>query len=319
MVDRELEVDVWKSDWSLASADFGCLQVMALMKFCNINAKFNVTNNPFKSPSGHLPVFRCYSKEITDYQEIVSYLINGGRMIDHFLQPKDLSEVVAYETMLRDKLYPALMYTCWVDNKNYVTVIRPWYAKALPFPLNYYYPGHYKRKYTNFVQSLYPNLKQKQIEQELYKEAEACLQCISNRLSDSEFFFGNVPSSLDAFVYGYLATLLKTPVPNSRLHDVLNSYQNLLRYVVRINLKYFNQELEEYETKKQKESSNRPTDSASDLAFPNRTRDQILAALIAIIAMTSYGVMKGIFSISFNSKDDYNLFELEEDMHNEED
>lgn len=188
---------------------------------------------------------------------------------------------------------------------------------------------------------------------QLYKEAEACLQCISNRLSDSEFFFGNVPSSLDAFVYGYLATLLKTPVPNSRLHDVLNSYQNLLRYVVRINLKYFNQELEgtpcyylllsfsqicrvskcrkfirflcsyvwwfyyimiffltgnqfyvllEYETKKQKESPNRPTDSASDLAFPNRTRDQILAALIAIIAMTSYGVMKGIFSVSIDDE-----------------
>jgi hypothetical protein len=43
----------------------------------------------------------------------------------------------------------------WVDTKNYIELIRPWYAKALPFPCNYYYPGSYEREAKQHLQVLY--------------------------------------------------------------------------------------------------------------------------------------------------------------------
>lgn len=43
----------------------------------------------------------------------------------------------------------------WVDTKNYIELIRPWYAKALPFPCNYYYPGSYEREAKKHLEALY--------------------------------------------------------------------------------------------------------------------------------------------------------------------
>ena len=37
-------------------------------------------------------------------------------------------------------------FTFWVDNKNYTKFTRPWYARRLPFPLNYFIPGRISRQ-----------------------------------------------------------------------------------------------------------------------------------------------------------------------------
>lgn len=39
----------------------------------------------------------------------------------------------------------SIFYFRWVDEKNYIDLSRPWYAKHLRFPFNYYYPGQYER------------------------------------------------------------------------------------------------------------------------------------------------------------------------------
>lgn len=35
-------------------------------------------------------------------------------------------------------------------------LVRPWYYKALPFPLNFYYPGKFEREAQSLIHSLYP-------------------------------------------------------------------------------------------------------------------------------------------------------------------
>ena len=45
----------------------------------------------------------------------------------------------------------------WVDERNFRQVIRPWYAKALPFLLNYYYPSKYEKQAKAMMEALYPN------------------------------------------------------------------------------------------------------------------------------------------------------------------
>lgn len=48
------------------------------------------------------------------------------------------------------------MIFSWIDPHNLNQVIRPWYAKALPFPLNFYYPGKYEKYAKSMIQALYP-------------------------------------------------------------------------------------------------------------------------------------------------------------------
>lgn len=43
----------------------------------------------------------------------------------------------------------------WLDQKNYVELTRPWYAKALPLPYSYYYPGRYERDANRHLKALY--------------------------------------------------------------------------------------------------------------------------------------------------------------------
>lgn len=70
-------------------------------------------------------------------------------------------------------------------------------------------------------------------------DAEKCLKTLSDRLGESEYFFGNRPSSFDAIVFAYLAPLVKVPFPNATLSNHVKGIANLTRFVARINQKNF--------------------------------------------------------------------------------
>ena len=74
---------------------------------------------------------------------------------------------------------------------------------------------------------------------QVFREAERCLNTLSVRLGDEDFFFGSHPTSLDATVYAYLAPLLKVPFPSPALQNHLKSTSNLVKFVVRITQRYF--------------------------------------------------------------------------------
>ncbi|VDM73636.1 unnamed protein product [Strongylus vulgaris] len=57
---------------------------------------------------------------------------------------------------------------------------------------------------------------------------------LSAKLGDNKFFCGNKPSSLDALVFGYLAPLLRLPLPNDRLQLHLRACPNLVRFVEQV-------------------------------------------------------------------------------------
>lgn len=78
---------------------------------------------------------------------------------------------------------------------------------------------------------------------QIYREAEKCLTCLSYRLGNNNFFYGNSPSSLDAVVYGCLAPLVKAPFPSNVLQNHVKASANLLRFVSRITQRYFPREL----------------------------------------------------------------------------
>ena len=43
------------------------------------------------------------------------------------------------------------LYTLWLDSTNFTEFTRPWYAKVLPFPLNYFVPGRMAQRARSWI------------------------------------------------------------------------------------------------------------------------------------------------------------------------
>jgi len=261
-----MELNVWSSDWGLASVDPACLSMMAYAKFSGAPVSVRHSNNPFWSPKGRLPVFQRRQPQpdaidsnlvvetIVDFRELVEHLRDSGYSADYNLSARQASEVTAYSSLMEDKLSPALLHLFWVDAKNQVELTRPWFAGKMGLPLSLFYPNKFVNHAHDVVQGhvdldvgvMDPSL----VESAIYKRAEECLSILARRLGDEPYFFGKSPSSLDALVYGLLAPLLKAPLPNPALQNHLKACGNLVAFVVRITQNYFSQTSVEFEKRR---------------------------------------------------------------------
>ncbi|XP_012218496.1 metaxin-1 isoform X2 [Linepithema humile] len=291
-----LQLDIWKGDWGLPSIDIDCLQVLAYAKFIGEPLKVNPASNLFGTPNGRLPLLKAGLSTLDTVKDILPFF-RAKRNSDYMLTDKQYADVMAYDALLKEKLYPAFQFIWWIDKKNLDELVRPWYCKALSFPFNFYYPGKFERQAHSLMESLYPledNIND--IENKVYSEAQKCLTLLSTRLGDSDFFSGQEPNTIDAIIYSYLAPLLKIPLPNSVLQNHLKNCTNLAKYVSRISQRYFGDVYQTYEKHKaEKNAEKLKTDSESE--FPNKRRNQIFAAFVATLAMAGYALSMGIVEV----------------------
>ncbi|XP_047505595.1 metaxin-1 isoform X1 [Pieris napi] len=293
---NNIELDIWRGEWGLASIDIECLKVLTYMKFIGVPVRVREVSNPFFTPKGTLPVLRDGRKALTNFEEVVAYLKSLDYSTDVHLNTKQAAEASAFTQHIREKLYPAYQYAWWVDEKNYADLTRPTYAKALQIPFNFFYPSKYQKAAKEMIDALYgEHTDLREIEKTVYSEAEKCLKTLSDRLGESEYFFGNRPSSFDATVFAYLAPLYKAPFPNGTLASHVKGIANLTRFVARINQKNFRHVTDEYNKQNATKQSTGTQSDREAANFPNQTRNKILAAIFAGIAMTGYAVANGMF------------------------
>lgn len=343
-----MEVSTWSEDWGLPSVDPECLKILAYSKFCGAPVTQNQTNNPFWSPSGNLPVFEHTSSTtnttLTQFQAVVKHLAICNYSADFNLTQKQRSETDAFINLIKEKLSPAIQYILWIDTKNHIEFTRIWYAKHLPFPMGYYYPGRYHQNAERLIESLYSQYTEfgeigndTQVETSVYKAAQECLTLLDNRLGDNPYMFGKSPCRLDAVMYGYLAPLLKAPLPNSTLQNYMKNCSNLVRFVVKISQNYFPQTVkawdeknnneEESRNKKKNESKKKKENSKGEEenAWPHETRNKILAGAVASTAMLGYAYSSGLIDVVRNieikivSEDGDGFYEDDLDEVDEED
>ncbi|XP_052327811.1 metaxin-1-like [Oncorhynchus keta] len=77
------------------------------------------------------------------------------------------------------------------------------------------------------------------LRKQLYHDVPECMNLLSHRLGLHKFFFRDSPSSLDAYVFGHLVPLLKVKLPTGKLHQHLNSQDNLRHYCTNGLVLYF--------------------------------------------------------------------------------
>ncbi|XP_007254760.2 metaxin-1b [Astyanax mexicanus] len=292
-----MELYCWRGDHGLPSVDVDCLTVLAYAKFAGAPLKVHKITNPWRSPTGILPALKTREEgSFSQPSKIIIQLRKQKYNADYDLSAKEGADTLAFVSLLEEKLLPALIYTQWVDAKNYVDATRRWYAENIPFPLNFLLPNRMHGRQLERLRlvrgdpALEPG---EQLEKELYQDALECMTLLSQRLGSHKFFFGDSPSSLDAYVFGHLAPILKIKLPNNKLQQHINSLESLRQFCNNILVLYFPSESRELPTRKVS-----PQAEGGDFDNePHKRRNQILSVLFAVGAMLGYAVLSGIITI----------------------
>ncbi|XP_063312781.1 metaxin-3 isoform X2 [Pelobates fuscus] len=241
-----MELRCWGRDWGLPSVHPESLAVLAYAKFAGAPLKVNPVDYTWMSPKGSLPVLLSDGKEITQTANILNFFRKQQYNSDYGLSAKEGSDTLAYIALIEENILPAMLHTFWVDPENYASVTRPWYASRTPFPMSYFLPGKMSRDALNRIlltKGQPPLYSLNEIEAQIYKDAKECLNLLSNRLGTSPYFFGTVPTSLDAYVFGFVAPLYKAQLPKVHLQQHLKQLTNLCQFCDHILGSYFTRTL----------------------------------------------------------------------------
>ncbi|XP_074934693.1 metaxin-3 isoform X3 [Phalacrocorax aristotelis] len=237
-----MELCCWGDGWGLPSPHPESLIVMAYAKFSGAPLTVNTINNSWRALKVDVPVL--ISEDIVTSQpaKILNFLRKQKYNADYELSAKQGADTLAFIALLEEKLLPALLHTFWVDAENYCSVTKPWFASRMPFPLGLYLPGKMSRKALNRIlltRGAPPLYSLTEVEAQIYRDAKECLNLLSKRLGTSQFFFGDRPTTLDAFVFGFLAPIYKVSFPRVQLQKHLKHLSNLCRFCDDILTCYF--------------------------------------------------------------------------------
>ncbi|XP_051499115.1 metaxin-3 isoform X4 [Apus apus] len=237
-----LELSCWGGAWGLPSLHPESLTVMAYAKFSGAPLTVNTISNSWRAPKGDVPVLVSEDIVISQPAKILNFLRKQKYNADYELSAKQGADTLAYIALLEEKLLPALLHTFWVEAENYCSVTKPWFASRISFPLNLYLPGKMSREALNRIlltRGGPPLYSLTEVEAQIYRDAKECLNLLSKRLGTSQFFFGETPTTLDAFVFGFLAPIYKVCFPRVQLQEHLKQLSNLCRFCDNILTCYF--------------------------------------------------------------------------------
>ncbi|KAK2538834.1 Mtx3 [Columba guinea] len=248
-----MELSCWGGDWGLPSLHPESLTVMAYAKFSGAPLTVNTINNSWRAPKGDVPVLISEDIVISQPAKILNFLRKQKYNADYELSAKQGADTLAYIALLEEKLLPALipvvfvivliqLHTFWVEAENYSSVTKPWFASRIAFPQSLYLPGKMSREALNRIlltRGGPPLYSLAEVEAQIYRDAKECLNLLSKRLGTSQFFFGDMPTTLDAFVFGFLAPIYKVCFPRLQLQEHLKQLPNLCRFCDDILTCYF--------------------------------------------------------------------------------
>ncbi|XP_068167356.1 metaxin-3 isoform X2 [Antennarius striatus] len=237
-----MELRCWGGDWGLPSVHAESLVVLAYAKFCGAKVTVSPIDWTWKTLTATVPELIFGDSAIQEPTQILNFLRKQRFNADYDLSARQGADTMAYIALLEEKLRPALLHTFWVDAENYANVTRPWFASRSPFPLNFVVPirnANIALSRILLTKGEAPLHRITEVEGKIYSDAKECLNLLSCRLGSSNYFFGNSPTSLDAFVFGFIAPLYKASLPSSPLQSHLSQLDNFKHFCDNILTEYF--------------------------------------------------------------------------------
>ncbi|KAG5895212.1 hypothetical protein JTB14_035384 [Gonioctena quinquepunctata] len=218
-----------------------CLAVEAFLNICDLNYKVEQRSNAeAMSPTLKLPFIKAGKFVISELDSILQFVNGKGITLTDNLDIDQRADMRAFMSLVTNVLELAELYICWFDEETYNAVTSRRNGFVYPWPLNHFH----NRLKRSLIKKRLVALEwyHKSIE-DVQLDAENCCEALSIRLDRGPYFFGMLPTQLDALVFGHLSAILTVSLPNNNLRNIVEKYPRLLALVKRIDDKYFeNQE-----------------------------------------------------------------------------
>lgn len=226
----------FQDDQILLPDSANCLATQAYLKMCKLNYDIiSKRNCEAMSPSGKVPFIRCDKTVISEFKPIVKFMTSKGTSLCRHLSNTELTHMSAYISLITIVLQNAENYLIWLDYDNYINVTKPRCKSMQPWPLDIILTQR-KRKETLDHLSLFNWIEKTQ--EDFENEVHMCFQALSDKI-EGKYFFGALPTELDALVFGHVFTILTTLLPNNHLAEIIQSYPKLINHCKEVENELF--------------------------------------------------------------------------------
>jgi glutathione S-transferase len=211
-----------------------CLKLESYLRMTKVpytarNAAFN------KAPRGKIPFIEEDGKVLGDSQLIIEHLKRKhGDPLDAKLSAEQVATGHAVRRMLEESTYWHILVLRWADDDGW-KVYRPIFEALFPPVVGKVVPSMIRR---DIVRRLRLQGLGRHKPEEILEMGKADLSSVAALLGDKPFLLGEQPSSFDATVYAFLASILVFPV-DSPLRRFAQEQQTLVRYVERFQQRFF--------------------------------------------------------------------------------
>jgi len=216
-----------------------CLAVEAFLHMCNLKVKkVQQENAEFISPSNKLPVLHCDQLVLSEPDAIIQHVQQKFVNLTEHLTNDEKLNLKAYVELVNNILVPAELFITWAHENTANQITKERYGSPYPWPLNsvlYWKKRNSTLKYLNAI-GWGKTMSLTKVEESVKR----CCRALSQKLGENKlYFFGNRPCELDAIVFGHLFTILTTTLPDNRLAETVQKFENLVHFCKNIDQKYF--------------------------------------------------------------------------------
>jgi glutathione S-transferase len=188
-----------------------------------------------KAPKGKLPYIDDEGERIADSTFIRWHLERKYNIdFDRGLTSEQRARAWAFEKMVEDSLYWAIVYIRWMDDGNFAKGPSLFFRRV-PLPVRPLVTRAVRRK---IRRHLHGHGMGRHSPSEIIALATRSLEAIAEELGNKPYFMGDEPTGADAAIFAFTVGAL-CPIFDSQLKTVAGKHENVRRYVGRMTARYY--------------------------------------------------------------------------------
>lgn len=212
-----------------------CMKTECALRMARLEYEIIPCSNPAKAPKGKLPFIEDGEIRMGDSELILDFLrVRYGFDPDRDLSAEQMAVSRAFQALLDDRLYWAVIQNRWFDERNW-PLLREAFFGEFPVPLRWFVPELARRGLRRQLQS---HGLGRHSPEEIDAFGVADLRAVAAYLGDKPYFHGGHPTRIDACLLAYVANILDAPF-ESRLREEAQHHSNLVAYRERMMHAYF--------------------------------------------------------------------------------
>ena len=200
------------------------LKVFAFMRLAGLPFVHEHIFDASAAPRGQLPYIVDDGETIGDSETILAHLIGKYRLtIDAALRPRE-RDLTLLVTRLLDDLYWVMSYSRWKDERfwpQFRDALMREHPSLTPEALGKAREYNAQRYYFQGIGRYAPDA--------AYQRGLADLQVLADLLPASGYLHGEMPTSIDAGIYGFIANIYFFDI-DTPLRQFVSSRANLVRH-----------------------------------------------------------------------------------------